>query len=141
MARKQSNQIETQKGFFYPSSDGKLLPWTPEREAAWLDEQNWQKALRDFPPEKPWHRRPATPAQIALLERRGFRPPEGVSQGEASWVLDRPTPRQRGVLEERGLWDEGLTFDQAREIMERLARERAIGCGTHIRRAGHTNPR
>jgi hypothetical protein len=80
-----------------------------------------RELLYDYSPTKPWHHDPASDAQLRALERRGFDPPYGLTKGEASWVMDRPTPKQRKVLERRGLYDPDMTFAAACEALDRLA--------------------
>jgi hypothetical protein len=90
---------------------------------------DWPRDLLDgYESEHHWQDRPATAKQIAALERRGYRPPENVTKGEAGFVLGKPTPKQRRVLEQRGLWENDLTFAQARELMNAIARDEGWGC-------------
>src|SRR5262245_13680233 len=90
---------------------------------ATFDEDGWPRGLLDgYEAEHRRQDRPATAAQIDTLRRRGYRPPDDLTKGEASFVLDKPTPKQRRVLEQRGLWEDRLTFTQARELLDELAR-------------------
>jgi hypothetical protein len=60
---------------------------------------------------------------VEALERRGWRPPPGLTKGEAHWALSRPTAKQRGALERRRLWRAGMTFEEARAALDLVARE------------------
>jgi hypothetical protein len=89
-----------------------------------FESSEWHLGFLDgYRPDDFWHDQPATDKQVEALEWRGFRPPESVTKGEAAFVLDRPTPKQRRVLERRGLWDAGMTFSEAREALDAVARE------------------
>jgi hypothetical protein len=74
-----------------------------------------------------WHDDPATGQQVEALERRGWRPPPGLTKGEAHWALGRPTRKQCRALERRGLWRAGMTFDEAREALDAVARAEGWG--------------
>jgi hypothetical protein len=74
-----------------------------------------------------WHADPATDAQMEALERRGWRPPLGLTKGEAHWALGRPSRKQRRALERRGLWRAGVTFEGAREALDAVARHEGWG--------------
>jgi hypothetical protein len=111
------------RGLFYEHPSGRWLPWTEETRAWWDAEEAWLEAVRDFEPTAAWHRKPATEEQLATLERRGWRPLPGATKGEASFVLGLPTPKQRQALEKRGLWQAGLSFEEAHELLSEVAVE------------------
>jgi hypothetical protein len=88
------------------------------------DDDDWQHAINGYRVTQDWHRYPASRAQIAALERRGYDVTGyEVSMGEANYVLNQPSPKQRKVLERRGLYWEGMTFDDAKTSMAKLARD------------------
>jgi hypothetical protein len=70
--------------------------------------------------EPAWRSEPATEKLLAALERRGIEIPYDCTKGEASDLLDRPTPKQRKLLERHGLWEEGMTFAEARAAIDDL---------------------
>jgi hypothetical protein len=84
----------------------------------------WYRVLMGYrtPPEG-WEREPATDVQLTALARRGFTPPSNTTKGEAHFVLGRPTPKQRKILERRGLFDPDMTFTDAQDALARVARE------------------
>ena len=67
-----------------------------------------------------WHDDPATENQIAALRRRGISIPAGLSKGDASILLDRPTPKQKALLIRHGLWDDGMSFRDASDVIGQL---------------------
>jgi hypothetical protein len=83
--------------------------------------------LDDYQPSEWWHSHPASAKQIEALERRGYGPPPRLTKGEAAFVLGLPTPKQRHVLERRGRWRDGMTFEQARDALDEIAREEGWG--------------
>jgi superfamily II DNA or RNA helicase len=86
--------------------------------------QTWEiDLLRDYEPIFAWHRDPATDRQLLALRRRGYGPPADLTKGEASAVLDRPSPKQRRLLSRRGLWQETLSFEEASRIITELERD------------------
>lgn len=54
--------------------------------------------LQDYEPEMPWELAPATPAQIALLEKNGFDASTIPNKGYACKILDRMEQRRRAGL-------------------------------------------
>jgi hypothetical protein len=86
------------------------------------DEGAWHGGtLAGYAPGEHWHTDPATPGQVECLKRRGYDPPYRLTKGEASYVLDKPTPRQRKTLERRGHWYRWLTFAEASELLREIA--------------------
>jgi hypothetical protein len=120
---KKDKRTERRQGFHYHGPDGRPLPWTGETRSWWDQEQVWLEALRDYEPSAFWHDLPASEEQLAALERRGWRPLPGTTQGEASFVMGLPTPKQRRALEERNLWRDHLTFEEAHERLSRVAQK------------------
>ena len=66
----------------------------------------------------------ASEAQIAALKRRGLdeKHLRGISRSFASRLLDKPTPKQTALLRRNGLWREGMTFAEARDAIDGIAR-------------------
>jgi hypothetical protein len=91
--------------------------------------RDWREALQGYRASKGWHDDPATDKQLAVLERRGWHPPLIVMKGEAAHVIGKPTPKQRRFLEERGLWQDDLTFAEARETLDMIARSEGWATG------------
>jgi hypothetical protein len=79
-------------------------------------------------------------AQHAAVERRGYDVPPHATKGEASHVLDRPTPRQRAALERHGRWDEDMTFNAAGEALDKLVREQGWKAGPPANWSRLTSP-
>lgn len=76
----------------------------------------WYPGLLDgYKPDQWWHHDPATTAQLGLLKRRGFEPPSPLTKGAAGWALASATPKQRRALLRFGLWQDRMSFDEARE--------------------------
>jgi hypothetical protein len=88
-----------------------------DRQRYYLDEH-----LEGYRPKEYWHNEPATQAQVAVLERRGYVVPAQISKGQASFVIDKPTPKMKLVLERHGLWWPGMTFAEARVELDALRR-------------------
>ena len=92
-----------------------------------------EQALLDYVPEFPWETQPATEKQIRLIENAGI-DTTGMCKGQASKVIDAifrrrdlklATPKQMRMLESKGFQNVGLwTFEQAGDMMERLAKNR-----------------
>jgi hypothetical protein len=97
-------------------------------------------ALRDYASSEHWHTDPATEAQLRALrkrrydppsaltrgpiecpKRRGYDPPYRLTKGVASYVLNKPTPCQRKILERRGRWSRWPTFAEASELLQEIA--------------------
>jgi hypothetical protein len=64
-----------------------------ERQCRYASLDWSQGALLDFLASQQWHHYPATQPQIEALRKRGYDPPEDVTRGQASHVLDRPSPK------------------------------------------------
>jgi superfamily II DNA or RNA helicase len=80
---------------------------------------DWEpNLLEGYEPLFAWHKDPATDGQLAALRRRGYEPPQGVTKGEANAVLSHASPKQRRVLSRRGLWHDGLSFDDASKLID-----------------------
>ena len=90
-------------------------------------------ALLDYQPEWPWEKQPASEKQVKLIENAGINT-DGMCKGQASKVIDAifkrreaglATPKQMRMLEQKGFQNVGLwTFEQASNMMERLAKNR-----------------
>jgi hypothetical protein len=94
-----------------------------DRERLSQDAGPWpDDVLEGYTSAEWWHDSPATEKQVEALERRGLEPPPDLTKGQAAFVLDQPTPKQRRLLEQRGLWFRGMTFTEAREELDQLAR-------------------
>lgn len=83
-----------------------------------------------------WQAEPASERQLGCLARFGLAVGQGLTKGEASYLIDRcleyesafPTPaspRQQAFLRERGLWQEGMGRRQASTLIEYLKGARA----------------
>ena len=87
----------------------------------------------EFVAEFPWEREPATEKQIKLIENAGINT-DGMCKGQASKIIDAifrrrdaglATAKQMRMLEQKGFQNVGLwTFEQANDMMGRLARNR-----------------
>jgi hypothetical protein len=115
---------EGQEGVIVTGNDrgGHTRDYLAPHDRGWPDD-----LLVGYRPSEWWHGHPATEAQIEALMRRGWSPPPGLTKGEASHALDRPSRRQREVLSRRGLWELGMSFEQAREVLDGLARDEGWG--------------
>jgi hypothetical protein len=83
--------------------------------------RNWPAYLLDgYRPRGEWCSEPPTDRQVEALERRGYTAPPGLTRGEASHALDRPTPKQRAALRRCRRWRESMTFAEAREALDEL---------------------
>lgn len=90
-------------------------------------------ALTDYTPEFPWETQPASDKQIKLIENAGINT-DGMCKGQASKIIDvilnrrkqgLATAKQMRMLEQKGFQNVGLwTFEQASNMMERLAKNR-----------------
>lgn len=90
-------------------------------------------ALTDYMPEFPWETQPASDKQIKLIENAGINT-DGMCKGQASKIIDvilnrrkqgLATAKQMRMLEQKGFQNVGLwTFEQASNMMERLAKNR-----------------
>jgi hypothetical protein len=76
--------------------------------------------LAGYEPTEPWHNGPATERQKQVLRRRQLPFPEGLTKGQASWLLDQPTPRQERFLKWKRRWRDGLTFEEASARIEAI---------------------
>ncbi len=104
------------------------LTWERQEVCPWPELPN----LIGYIPEQPWHHRPATEKQIAsLTERFGLFVHRDLTRGEAAHLMDQclaleaeyPPPatgKQRGYLKWLGHWKEGLTKQQASELIGRI---------------------
>jgi hypothetical protein len=96
--------------------------------SALFDNDAWPwDALEGYRLESDWEREAATEPQLEALRRRGWNPPSYLRKGQAHFVLGLPTPKQRRVLEHRGRWRDGLTFDEARELLDAIAAHEGWG--------------
>jgi hypothetical protein len=92
---------------------------------------HWLLALQNYEPwnhQEPWWQdQAATGPQIALLRRFGWEPPDDATRGECAHVISRmgaiPTPKQRRVLERRGLWHDDMDRFEATEAITMLAEQ------------------
>ena len=90
-------------------------------------------ALLDYQPEWPWEKQPASEKQVKLIENAGINT-DGMCKGQASKIIDvilnrrkqgLATAKQMRMLEQKGFQNVGLwTFEQASNMMERLAKNR-----------------
>jgi hypothetical protein len=86
-------------------------------------ESTLSDCLSDYRPSAWWHDEPATDAQIECLTCRGFAIPSSLTKGEACHVIAQPTPKMRKLLENRGRWEDGMTFKEASEEIARVRDE------------------
>lgn len=92
-----------------------------------------EQALLDYVPEFAWELEPATEKQVRLIENAGI-DTSGMCKGRASKIIDAifrrresglATPKQMRMLEQKGFQNVGnWTFDQASDMMGRLAKNR-----------------
>lgn len=82
------------------------------------------------PSSAAWASDPATEAQRAFLVRHGFKPPEALTKGQASAIIETiterrrlglATPKQVRLLARRGIDARAMTFGQAGEAISRIA--------------------
>jgi hypothetical protein len=87
----------------------------------------WDFVLADYKPSEWWHRQLATEKQLTFLARFGWKVPEEATRGECAHVIGRmgamPTPKQRRVLERRGLWHDHMDRIEATEAITTLAEQ------------------
>lgn len=86
--------------------------------------------MPSFDPDSPAARRPATPAQLAEIQRAKLGdPPVGISEAEAAAMLDAVKARRQAglctipqarLLERMGCDTKAMTFDRAGELIVRL---------------------
>jgi superfamily II DNA or RNA helicase len=87
----------------------------------------WDPALlAGYAPSAKWQRDKASEKQLLMLRSYGYAPPQGITKGAASHVLNtvakQPTPKQRNILQRRGLWFEGMTKETARNLLDEISR-------------------
>jgi superfamily II DNA or RNA helicase len=69
--------------------------------------------LEGYHPTEPWHNHPATDKQKGVLYRRQIPVPGWLTKGQASWLMDQATPKQKKYLKWQRAWEEGMTFKEA----------------------------
>jgi hypothetical protein len=88
------------------------------------DRATWHCGLLDgYAPRLAWHSQKPSTAQMEILQRRGFKPPDTLTKGEAWHLIKGPSPKQKRFLEERDLWQPTLTFDEALKIIGLIAKQ------------------
>jgi hypothetical protein len=93
-----------------------------------IEDRYWPRdLLEDYEETEYWHDQPATERQLEALERRGYDPPASLTKGQACYVMKLATAKQRRALERRGLWEAGMTFEEARKALSALARKEGWG--------------
>jgi superfamily II DNA or RNA helicase len=99
-----------------------------------------------------WQQERVTDGQLASLQRKGYGDCRGLTRGEASYLIEQhkeadakgpATPNQRGFLQHRGYWRDGMTFGEASEVISWIKgessgwdsgdRRRGAGWGTSSR--------
>jgi hypothetical protein len=81
--------------------------------------------LKGYRPRHPDENGPARDWQKVTLRRRKVPFPEDLTEGQADWLLDQPTGRQRGFLKSRGYWREGMRFLEAQDLIGSIMRREA----------------
>jgi hypothetical protein len=106
-----------------------------------------------------WEQERVTDGQLASLKRKGYGDCRGLTRGEASYIIQQhkeaaakgpATPNQRGFLQHRGYWRDGMTFGEASEVISWIKgessgwdsgdRRRSAGWGESSRRGRGNTP-
>ena len=107
---------------------GRPKPPPPPLPPARPTGPHWPEYLLEgYSPASPWQALPATDRQLEALGRRGLRPPPGLTRGEAAHALYKANPKMLRPLRERGLAREGMTYPEAKELIDALSRREGWG--------------
>jgi hypothetical protein len=131
--RSQPIQAPVDRPTVTPGPDAE--PWQRHKWMAWRQQRglpggrwswlcNLAKDQGFFEGDKPshpkfWYLRPASEKQIAALSRRGIDAKE-LTRGEASDLLDTPTPKQINCLKRHNSYRDDMTAAEARAALDEL---------------------
>jgi superfamily II DNA or RNA helicase len=110
-----------------PANELPIVSWRLESVCPWPE----MPSLEGYAPSSKWQDEPASDGQFRFLAALGLAAREGLTKGEASYLIDRAqeyeaafpvpaTPKQRYLLQQEGLWTEGMSKRQASSLIGQL---------------------